>query len=212
MHCSTLQHTATHCNTRQHTATHGNTRQHTATHSNTRQYVKWELLCIAAHCNTLQHTTTRWVGAAMHCNTLQHTATHYNALSGSYTHSSPPFAKALLLSRKPLFLSALRLALFLRSKVLLLSRKPLFLSQGNVPAQNTLQHTATHCNTLQHTATHCTILQEHCLVRARWVPWAFPEHNAGGSDYVGTITHMEATKYTIQKSPTKETIFCKRDL
>ena len=72
----------------------------------------------------------------MHCNTLQHTATHYNTLSGSYMHSSPPFAKALLLSRKALLfsrkallLSGLGLALLLRSKVLLLSRKTLFLSR-----------------------------------------------------------------------------------
>jgi len=74
-HCNAVQHTATHCNTLQHTATHCSRRFMNAL----LQVLLWHSERMNYVCTwcVLQHTATN-------CNTLQHTATHCNTVQQTF--------------------------------------------------------------------------------------------------------------------------------
>jgi len=123
-----------------------------------------------------------------HCHTLQHTAPHCNTLQHTAPHCTT----------LPCPLTCKLLQLNIATRCII------------------LQYTATHCNTLQHTAAHCNTLQQtyvssdaKALAPFDTCVW---RHMCDVSHKTIRIPRDNVSQSFVQKSPTKEIIFCKGDL
>ena len=131
--------------------------------------------------------------AATHCNTLQRTATHCNTLHHTATHCITLQHTATHCSRRTA----------MNPKV---SIRILF---GFIAVLR-LQCVAVCCSVLQCVAVCCSVLQ--CL--HSYTPCLPIIHSHSHSPHMGWLRSVASIKFwsLLQKSPIKESIFCKRDL